>query len=292
VHHPPAVTRRLLPLLVLVAIPLTLLGSTAVAAAASPDTVALRVSVIGAGQLWITGAVRWGRFLCGMTSPCSATIHVPRGRRFLFHEHPSNGWHLTRGWKAACHGSPAVTRNHVGTARSCWLRLNAPRSVHLTYVARYSGSFLNPWPLGTTDKLWLAPGTGTFELTVNSATINANAEVEAVADPNTGEPANGPPPAGDQYTLVNLSLSLNRAPLPAVLNQLEIKGAKKAAYQPNTCVPPSPDLGSLGTVPSDQTVTGNLCFTIASDDASKVLLRALNAYGDITTAFPVWFLLR
>ena len=39
-------------------------------------------------------------------------------------------------------------------------------------------------------------------------------------------------------------------------------------------MPPSLDLGSIGTVDPGQTETGNLCFTIASTDATAFLLRA------------------
>jgi hypothetical protein len=118
-----------------------------------------------------------------------------------------------------------------------------------------------------------------FGLTVNSATINATAVVEAVTDPNTGQPANGPPPAGDQYTLVNLTLTYSfgtgATSLRDILNDVSAVGAN-AQYKPDACVPPPLDLGSIGTVNPGQTETGNLCFTIASTDASVLLLSALN----------------
>jgi hypothetical protein len=143
------------------------------------------------------------------------------------------------------------------------------------FVPPYPGEFLNPYPLGTTrSQGWWY--TNPFELTINSATINATAEVEAVTDPSTGAAANGPPPAGDQYTLVNLTLThkygIGPTSLPEFLNNVWAVGAN-VLYKPNTCVPPPLDLGSIGTVDLGQTETGNLCFTIASTDATTLLLQ-------------------
>jgi hypothetical protein len=161
------------------------------ASAATARTVALRITFAGSGQLWVTGALKSGRYNCTSTSsPCAVTFHVPRGRRIVLHEQPANGWHLTGGWNAACHGSLAVTRDRVPPEQSCPLRLKARRSANLTFVPPYPGEFLNPWPLGTTITLYSALGP-TFAVTVNSATINANAEVEAVTDPHTGNPPTG-----------------------------------------------------------------------------------------------------
>lgn len=271
-------------------------GAPGASAGATSRSVALMISYTGSGQLWVTGAVDSGRYTCTSTSsPCTATFQVPRLRRIVLHEQPANGWHLTSGWRLACHGSH--TRVPSYPEQSCGLRLTARRTAQLTFVPPYPGSYLNPWPLGTPFGLGLYTGPG-FLLTVNSATINATPEVEAVTDPNSGQPANGPPPAGDQYTLVNLTLTytygLAPTSLPDFLTNtadVEAEGAN-SLDKPDTCVPPSPDLGSIGTVDPDQTETGNLCFTIASSDANVLLLRALHESAKPMGVFPDWFALR
>jgi hypothetical protein len=164
----------------------------------------------------------------------------------------------------------------------------------LTFVPPYPGEFLNPFPLGTTIDLFSGY---MFAVTVNSATINATAEVEAVTDPHTGLPVNGSPPAGDQFTVVNLSLTnptdwgQGPSSVPDFLAGIWAEGADRVSYKPESCVPPPLDLGSIGTVDSGQTVTGNLCFTIASTDAGTIELGG-TTLGFKGLTFPVWFALR
>lgn len=279
--------RHLVGLLVVAA---ALVGAAVAPAGTAPRTVALRISFTGSGQLWVTGPLTSGRYTCTSTSsPCAATFRVPRGRRIVLHEQPANGWHLTAGWRVVCYGSHSRVRSYP--EQSCGLRLTARRSANLTFVPPYPGSFLNPFPLGTT----IALGLTDLSLRVNSATLNANAEVEAVIDPNTGQPVNGPPPAGDQYTLVNLTLTYDgpAASLANFLSNVSTEGADNTLYKPDSCVPPSLDLGSIGTIDPGQTVTGNLCFTIASTDASVLLLRGLDIPGrPVGATIPVWFSLR
>ena len=164
----------------------------------------------------------------------------------------------------------------------------------LTFVPPYPGSFLNPFPLGTTIGQGVYSGP-VFELTVNSATMDATAEVEAVTDPSTGKPVNGPPPAGDQYALVNLTLTyqdgFGQASLPGFLNNVWAVGAN-TLYKPDACVPPSLDLGSIGAVDPGQTETGNLCFTIASTDATTLLLQGWYESPRPLGVFADWFALR
>jgi hypothetical protein len=176
--------------------------------------------------------------------------------------------------------------------QSCGLRLTAGRSANLTFVPPPPGTYLNPWPLGT--PVAQADYTNPLELTVNSATINATAEVEAVTNPSTGAPANRPPPTGDQYTLINLTATGPKGfsfPLASFLGDfISAEGVNSVPYKPDTCVPPTLDLGSIGTINPGQTVTGNICFTIASTDATTLLLRgtydALKIGG-----VPEWFAL-
>jgi hypothetical protein len=63
--------------------------------------------------------------------------------------------------------------------------------------------------------------------------------------------------------------------------------------QPDTsCHPPPPDLGEPGYIDLGQTVTGNICYEIASDDASTLLLSGLVAVGGSVAERQVRFALR
>ena len=190
---------------------------------------------------------------------------------------PPSGWKLWR-WSGACHGSAA----------SCSLRVKARRFGFVTASFVPPGDRPNPYPLGTPVLLSDPADTG-WRMTVNSATINANAQVEAVN-------GNVPPPAGHQYTLVNLSLTLlNGGPIQLkdfTMGSL-LTEAHNHPYTTGGCTPPSPDI-SAGTINSGQTETGNLCFVIFTTDASKLML---SANDEVTTAYGIaaesrWFALR
>jgi len=204
------------------------------------------------------------------------------------------GFYAHHGNRVYC-GRGARSGRRLGQLTATELRITAVlggsnRFLAMSFVPPYPGSFVNPWPVGTT--VGLGPPID-FNLTVNSATINATAEVEAVIDPNTGQPVNGPPPAGDQYTLVNLTLLYDgpgSASLPDFLMNVWTEGANNTLYKPDSCVPPLYPLSSGGTVYPGQSGSGNLCFTIASTDASVLLLRTLDATPK-TGPFPIWFAL-
>lgn len=189
---------------------------------------------------------------------------------------PASGWKLWR-WTGACHGSAA----------SCSLRVKARRFGFVTASFVPPGDRVDPYPLGTAGTLQ-----GGWQLKVNSALINADTQVEAVIDPHSGLPANPPPPAGAQYTLVNVSMTYQgggSSSLPGYLQfGAQTVGAGNAGYDAYGCQPPPLDLNSDFTpVFSGQTVTGNLCFEIASNDAASLLLQ-----GRGTSGLPVWFALR
>jgi len=193
-------------------------------------------------------------------------------------ESPASGWKLWR-WEGACHG----------TGASCSLRVKARRFGFVTASFVPLGDRLNPYPLGTAATL-----TGGWQLKVNSALINADAEVEAVIDPDSGLPANPPPPAGAQYTLVNVSMTYLGGGSSYLDDFLafgvEAEGAGSAGYDVYGCEPPPVDLSSVGEVFSGKTVTGNLCFEIASNDAPSLLLTREGIAGD--AELRVWFALR
>jgi hypothetical protein len=243
-------------------------------AVTAPRTVALHLTVNGSGTVRVPGNPA---FTCQASfrtsSHCRHTFQVRKGRRIVLKESPASGWKLWK-WTGACHGSAA----------SCSLRVKARRFGFVTASFVPPGDRLNPYPLGRAVDL----GDG-WRLEVNSATINADAEVEAVTD-QYGDHVNPPPPAGAQYTLVNVSMTYTgggSASLGDYLysyGNLDAEGAGNAPYQVGYCTPPPVDLSAVGQVLSGQTETGNLCYEIASDDASTLLLSG--------TAFVNWFALR
>lgn len=245
------------------------------AAVTAPQTVALHVTVNGSGTVRVPGHAA---FTCHAHFPtsshCRHTFQVRKGRRIVVRESPASDWKLWR-WSGACHGSAA----------SCSLRVRARRFGFVTASFVAPGDRLNPYPLGTAATLQ-----GGWQLKVNSALINADSEVEAVIDPDSGLPANPAPPAGGQYTLVNVSMTYQGGgsySLPGYLLGVQAEGAGNAGYNVDGCQPPPLDLDSDFTpVFSGQTVTGNLCFEIASNDAASLLLQ-----GRGTAGLPAWFAL-
>lgn len=256
-----------------------LIGSVAAggaSAARRPGTVSLKVRVTGLGTVRVTG----GQSFACRQYPCVHTFHVPKGRRIVVSASAAKGWKLTK-WTGACTGSRA----------RCSLRLRGWRIVAVTFVP--PGNRLNPYPLRTAVTL-----TGGWRVQVNSATIDATAEVEAVPDPNTGDSANPAPSPGDQYTLVNVSLKYLGGGGPGdvdfflfQLSQLGAAGDVSGLYPPDFCEPPQPDADSGGQISVGQTVKGNLCYEIRSGDASTLRLLGI-ARSQSSPGYLVWFALR
>jgi hypothetical protein len=243
-----------------------LLAAPSAGAARRQRTVALKLSVTGVGTVRVTGS---RPFTCQRTF-CRHTFRVRPGRRITLRVAPAAGWKLTM-WAGACNG----------TAASCSLRLRETARVSVTFVP--PGNRSNPYPLGSAVRM-----DGGWQLTVNSAIIDADPQVEAV----TGNP---PPPAGMQYALVNVSLTYVATGFSNVSSYVDYwlgaEGAGNARY-PLACTPPPLDLSAvLEPSYTGQTVTGNLCFEIASSDASTLLL-----FGTVTTPIDyyktVYFALR
>jgi hypothetical protein len=156
--------------------------------------------------------------------------------------------------------------------------------VGVTFVP--PGDRLNPYSLGMAATL-----TGNWRLKVNSVTLNADREVEAVLN-SGGQPANSPPVTGEQYTLVNVSMTYVGGGSSNLHNYLvahaidaEGQGTSYRTY----CIPPPLDLNLVGEVFSGQTETGNLSYVIASPDADILLLTAEGTTGQ--APIPVWFAL-
>jgi hypothetical protein len=172
------------------------------------------------------------------------------------------------------------------------MRLKSWHAVAVTFVP--PGNWLNPYRLGTAHQL-----EGDWRVKVNSATIDATSQVEAVVDPDSGDHPNDAPAAGFQYTLVNVSLTyVGDGGFPSDidsflygLSQLGTQGEVSGLYPPDFCDPPQPDADSGGQLVKGQTVTGNLCYEIASDDARTLRLGGF-ALGAGSPQYLVWFALR
>jgi hypothetical protein len=254
-----------------------LVAAGGASAAKRPGAVSLKVRVTGLGTVRVAGA----SFTCRQY-PCVHTFHIQKGRRIVVRASAAKGWKLTK-WAGACTGSQA----------RCSLRLTGWRIALVTFVP--PGNRLNPYPVGKAVTL-----DGGWRVKVNSAKIDATAEVEAVVDPNTGDPANPAPSQGHQYTLVNVSLThVGPATFPGNdidswlygLSQLGAAGDVGGLYPPDFCAPTQPDADSGGSVSPGQTVQGNLCYEIGSGDASTLRLAGI-ATGQTRPQYLVWFALR
>lgn len=262
-----------------VVVPAALIGllvvSSARGAKVSP-TVALRVKVTGSGRVWVTGK----RGVTCRAASCSRTFRVRRRQRVVVNASPLAGWKLTK-WAGACRGS----------SKTCSLRLRAGRSTEVAFVP--PGNHLNPYPLGTAATL--SGPTGDWQVRVNSVSIDANAQIEAVIDPATGTKPNRPPQNGWQYTLINLTMTYegSGSSTPTIIDspgQMWAEGKGYTIYPPDDCEPPQPDLGSALRLSAGQSATGNLCYEIHSNDAGTLLLSGQAKRGK--TRKTVWFGLR
>lgn len=236
-------------------------GAANASAAHTPRTVALKVRVTGSGTIHLAGH----SFACRVA--CSRTFQIPRGKRIVVRASAAAGWKLTM-WSGACKGS----------AGSCSLRLNRRGMAAVRFVP--PGNHLNPYPIGTS-----VVTSGAWTVKVNSATLDADSQVEAVHN----QP---PPPAGEQYTVVSLTMTAPVGGGPFDLgdflfNQQQMQGSFK--YAPDACEPPQPDLGTVGQVSSGTSVTGNLCYEIATNDAATLMLTGYVETGSGDR--QVWFAL-
>lgn len=249
-----------------------LVGAAGAWAAKAPGTVSLKVAVTGSGTVHVTGSPA---LTCHAAS-CHYTFHVRRGQQVVVRASPHAGWKLAR-WAGVCKDSGAT----------CFLKLEGRRTVAVTFVP--PGDRLNPYRLGRSVVL-----AGGWRLKVDSAILDADAQVEAVTDQD-GMPVNPPPPAGAQYTLVNVSMRYvgRRWGVVSSYSHTLATGSRDASYAlDSACRPPSLDLASgYEEVRSGHTATGTLCYEIASSDAGTLLLGGESSTNE-GFGPSVWFALR
>lgn len=244
------------------------LGAGGAAGAHGATRVQLTIRVSGSGTVSAVGH----RVTCAEAS-CSKTFLVQPGTvRLKAAAAPT--WKFTT-WGLACHGNRFV----------CTLRVRRAAIVSATFVP--PGARVNPIRLGTTAGV----GAG-WSLTVISVKPDASQEVLAVKEPN-GESANRPPPQGAQdfMVLVNAIYEAGGKGNPThLLNHLYAEGSHKARYdtQENSCGTwPEPSFQYAPDVFPGQNLTGNVCFQVAANDASSLML-----YTELPNTKQVWFALR
>jgi hypothetical protein len=238
-------------------------------AATRPHTVPLTVSVTGSGVLQLTGG---RRLVCA--SSCRRTFHIRVGGRVVITTAPASGWKVTT-WAGTCRNSAAT----------CSLRLTAASRVSVTIVP--PGARDNPYLEGQAVKL-----DGGWTANLQSAIFNANDQIAAVRD-GSGKPINAPPAPGTQYALIEVMFTYVGAGSSNLgewlsAHELDAVGADNASYRPTGCIPPPADLSLVGDVFAGQTVTGNVCYAIASTGTMPLMLTMARPGG----RGSIWFALR
>ena len=239
-------------------------------AQAAAPTVLLTVSVIGSGTVKVTNEAP---IRC--TGTCHATFRVKAGSKVVVVPTASALWKPAP-WSGACKGAPA----------RCTLRMTKAQQLSVRFVA--PGAQPNPIPLGST---WFV--TGNWLLRVIGVTPNANGQL-IDANGTTQQP-----PAGSQFFLLDVAVTYKGsgfggfADFARELTAVGAHGTRYGYLTGNGCGPgktilPSHDIQpkaqANSPVESNQTVSGYICFQVASADASSLLLLAGGG-------MPVWFAL-
>jgi hypothetical protein len=135
---------------------------------------------------------------------------------------------------------------------------------------------VNPIPFGHS----FAFGDG-WSFAVRSVTMDATAQILAI-------PGNAPPPPGAQYTMLNVTATYAARGHSSFDDShgLGVIGGQNVAYGSCSQQLPPPTFDPYRDVYSGTTITGNVCFQIASNDADSLLFFS-DSYNSRT-----WFALR
>ena len=226
--------------------------------------VQLTIAVNGKGT--VTGGPR--RVECRGSCTRSSTNYVFRvkpGSTYSLKARAANAYKFT-GWKGACRGSKPT----------CVVRVQRTTRVSATFVA--PGAKTNPIPFRATADV----GQG-FKLRVNSVTPDAT----DLFGPNFR-----PPPGAQPYmALITVTYTGGgKGSVAYFRNHLWAQGSNNVKYDFDNdyCGPwPEPSLQYAGDLFSGQSVTGNVCFMIASNDAASLMFFTETEYQQ-----QVWFALR
>jgi hypothetical protein len=137
-------------------------------------------------------------------------------------------------------------------------------------AAGAKGTRAHPYPMRTTV---LLPKSRGWKLRVNGAVPNGTRLVLAASKHNF------PPPAGEQYFLINVSMIYTGkgrdAPFSAfVLTSVGRTGLTYTSLNDDCGTPPKA-LNDFKKVPTGGKVTGNVCYRVRQQDAGALLLKAV-----------------
>jgi len=240
-----------------------LAGTLAVsgAPAATPRHVPLTISIAGQGTVRLSDG---RRLAC--SGRCHKTFSVLAGAKLNLTARPSSGWAFAV-WGGMCRGGRAI----------CGLRPRRGIGVAATFAPPGSTS-ANPTPLG--QSVAFKDG---WTIKVGSATLDATAQIVAI-------PGNSPPHPGAQYTMLNLSATYTGGGSSTLANfgEFDTIGVHNFSYPLCYEELPPPVLQIFTTVYSGQSINGNICFEVASNDAASLQLRT---YGGGSYS-KTWFALR
>ena len=244
---------------------LSLLGSSAGAA----STVSLTVTINGNGIVKVSN-----KPAVSCTATCKRTIQVSVGKRVTVTPTPRKLWKLAP-FSGACQGA----------AEKCSFTATRSQALAVTFLA--PGVRANPIPLNTA---WKLPRDWTLK--IDSSTPNVQLKMR------DGTPKI--PSAGAEFLMVYIEETYTGRGSSDTLNfgpGFDAVGRHNVVYvhenRSNACGPgsgplPEPDLQPYNRshrIDSGQTVAGNICFEIATNDASSLLLY-VRSY---TPPLVVWF---
>jgi hypothetical protein len=241
-------------------------GATSGSAAHTAKRVPLTLSIAGKGSVRLTDG---RRIAC--SSSCRTTVLVRRGATVGLAARAGTGWAFSY-WAGACASSP-------GSACRLLLRHAARATVKF---APPGSTRANPVPLGRPARV-----NSSWIVTVGPADLDATAELLGIA-------GNAPPRAGAQYAMVYLTATFTGGGPGSLANAAAFYaiGAHGAAYEGCDQALPPPALHPSDVVYAGQTIGGNVCYEIASKDASSLVLFAGYYEPFDQSEHKVWFRLR
>jgi hypothetical protein len=226
----------------------------------------LYLSIIGDGKVRLgNGFVDRGVVTrCTISCP-SSRPYIVKGNRATLSAAPGSGWRLLA-WHGACGGRKPT----------CAIHLTGDVKLTVAFGSAVPGrTEAYPVPVGTAADI--ADG---FRLKIVSVTRSAQLGTQ--------------PPAGAQYFAANVSATYTgggQGDLATLYNNLFSIGTHNTSYTPsdNGCpnLGPAPHFPSSGQLLSGKTVSGNVCWTIASHDAAS-----LDLFTGPGLAQRNWFSLR
>jgi hypothetical protein len=238
------------------------------------------------GELWVAvrgwGSVKLGRGVLGhrtvrcTNARCPAVSYLTRGPRAVIVEKPYQGWKFV-GWRGACEHKRPRCVAHVARGRP---NAFGVRQVHVgaTFVPVAPGLTRgHPIPLGTTADVT----TNGWRVRVNSATANVQLSPDA--------------PSGAEYFDANVTIGYfgGGSATPEQDLAWKVTGSHETVYNigsdPCPYPGPQPALGMYDPVYSGQSVTGYVCWQIATNDAGSLELY----FGSGSFDYPgtTWFAL-